>query len=721
MLSFSPLLQLVLVTALCGSVFAATDFDWDSVQPSTELDWTPCYDAPLECARLIVPLDYSHPVCNASTAMIRFPATSDPSEYRGPLIFNPGGPGGSGVETLIEVGALFASIFGSEFDIASASQPPAASTFLSGAEAALWNAGAPLSLNASSDSVARTWGLAQVQGTLAAQRDACWDMETSDDGQRRARYAPHDAENGIREAQVLWDLVSTKRWIHSGKYGTVLGATFAAMFPDKIERVILDGVVDAEGWYQANLTLSASATDATLNSFFTGCAAAGPTLCAFATNASNTPQELSDRLTALTNAIRAQPVPVVTPAGYGLVDYSLLRQTIFGALYSPYTTFSTLAQALVDLEAGNGATLFNILTLPQFQCNVASNSTDAGIGVLCGDAVEVHDTLEELTAFYHNAARLSQFAEFLVGWGRVTCSGWKVYREDRFKGPVAAANTSASVAIRVHYSCALKTIANFPGSVLLTQDSPGHTSTSAPSLCTLGYFNAYMINGTLPPPGTICTVDTPLFGDEANATARGLTRSEEDERAIEALTRVREVVLGFVSTAAAPTSSLHYIVAECFLDPWVHRPRTRVGCDVASYISRDARAVMPLQDKMVCGGAVTGTNSLFSASIMGYDPNTQNPCQARRDCFGRYQIAIATPCNAFKNRGLDSLSHRCDRPYCTHGAPPWYRDVMTESILTGESLSDARPALTLLTEKMHANRPVILRIRAADKLKLGNE
>jgi pimeloyl-ACP methyl ester carboxylesterase len=32
-------------------------------------------------------------------------------------------------------------------------------------------------------------------------------------------------------------------------YGTLLGATFASMYPHKAGRVVLDGVVDAEDYY----------------------------------------------------------------------------------------------------------------------------------------------------------------------------------------------------------------------------------------------------------------------------------------------------------------------------------------------------------------------------------------------------------------------------------------------------------------------------------------
>jgi pimeloyl-ACP methyl ester carboxylesterase len=38
-------------------------------------------------------------------------------------------------------------------------------------------------------------------------------------------------------------------------YGTVLGITYAAMFPDNIERLVVDGVADTYDWYDGELTL----------------------------------------------------------------------------------------------------------------------------------------------------------------------------------------------------------------------------------------------------------------------------------------------------------------------------------------------------------------------------------------------------------------------------------------------------------------------------------
>jgi pimeloyl-ACP methyl ester carboxylesterase len=71
------------------------------------------------CHHLQVPLDYSDPDGrDAAIALIRKPATTKEG-YRGPILFNPGGPGGSGVDLILALGDAFATILGSQFDIVS--------------------------------------------------------------------------------------------------------------------------------------------------------------------------------------------------------------------------------------------------------------------------------------------------------------------------------------------------------------------------------------------------------------------------------------------------------------------------------------------------------------------------------------------------------------------------------------------------------------------------
>ena len=68
-----------------------------------------------------VPFDYANPEGDElAIALLKIPAnisTSDPA-YRGPILINPGGPGGSGVDLALGLGSLAQSlVVGAEFDI----------------------------------------------------------------------------------------------------------------------------------------------------------------------------------------------------------------------------------------------------------------------------------------------------------------------------------------------------------------------------------------------------------------------------------------------------------------------------------------------------------------------------------------------------------------------------------------------------------------------------
>ncbi len=71
-----------------------------------------------------VPLNYSEPISssnNASIAIIRIVSPYPPSSesYKGPLLFNPGGPGGSGVDIVLDEGQILRTLAGDAFDIVS--------------------------------------------------------------------------------------------------------------------------------------------------------------------------------------------------------------------------------------------------------------------------------------------------------------------------------------------------------------------------------------------------------------------------------------------------------------------------------------------------------------------------------------------------------------------------------------------------------------------------
>jgi hypothetical protein len=110
------LLQAAEASTLPKNVRAELARRTNNAKKST-LDWSKCdldfgneqmnkKQKAYECARLEVPLDYTNE-SNGETIMldlIKVKATEKP--FKGSVLYNPGGPGASGVETTIGVGSL---------------------------------------------------------------------------------------------------------------------------------------------------------------------------------------------------------------------------------------------------------------------------------------------------------------------------------------------------------------------------------------------------------------------------------------------------------------------------------------------------------------------------------------------------------------------------------------------------------------------------------------
>ncbi|THU82302.1 alpha/beta-hydrolase [Dendrothele bispora CBS 962.96] len=493
------------------------DFDWGKIKPSENLSWHDCYDG-FQCARFKVPLNYSEPEGRpAILALIRLEA-SDSDDNRGPVLFNPGGPGGSGVELVLKRGRNFSTILGPRFDIVGfdprgvSRSLPQVSFYNSRVERELWSFSTVRELNHSNHGLADTWGKALVTGRLAAERDLDKDVLAHINTGNTARDMLSITEAHGYEKLKYWGF----------SYGTILGATFAAMFPDKVERLVIDGVVDSVDYYSAGWKTNLRDTSATLQDFFDFCHTAGPSKCAFY---ASSPSQIGQNLFELYSSLKKKPIPVRTDKSYGLVDYARLRETIFTALYVPYTQFVDLAQGLADLKKENGTKLFMMKEGDPFQCNCSpdvfgQNTEDASHAISCTDAKPIPGSYEDAVKYFEEALEFSEWSSVWTGI-RVSCSAWRA-SNGHFQGPVEG-NTSFPLLMIGNRADPVTPLASaqkmskaFPGSVVLSQDSPGHCSLSAPSPCTQSYVAAYFVNGTLPEPGTWCPViGTPFNQDDA--------------------------------------------------------------------------------------------------------------------------------------------------------------------------------------------------------------
>ncbi|KAF9448840.1 hypothetical protein P691DRAFT_813496 [Macrolepiota fuliginosa MF-IS2] len=522
------------------------DFYWVDVEPTHELIWHQCY-APLqrECARLLVPLNHlnqsSDNPSHAAIAIIRKPSPYGPSHprYRGPILLNPGGPGGSGVGLVYELGDLLSEALGPEFDIVSFDprgvgfSTPKVDFFggvLNG-EREFWGSLAfgvirggpnekfPEVEGEKGKSVEATWAHALVRNKLALENAGEWL------GNVNTEQTAYDMLSIVkahgREKLMYWGF----------SYGTVLGSTFAALFPDKVERLVLDGVVDAENYYATLWSNNLLDTPKTLNRFFEMCHTAGPSSCAFW---APSPSLISANLTRIYKDIITNPIPVRTPTSYGVLDYNHVRTGIFRALYAPWATWSRLAQALANLGGPDrDATLmWNLTGLPTFRCTSCSipcgnkdrrevefgaTLEDGLTAIACSDGLDIPADLASAKKYFDDLSQKSEWAETWANIG-LSCTGWPKVKKG-FQGPVEGktshpilfiGNTADPVTPLAHARTMSK---RFPGSRVLTQLSPGHCSASGPSICTQAIIRKYFLSGQLPPEGVKCPVISSPFSD----------------------------------------------------------------------------------------------------------------------------------------------------------------------------------------------------------------
>ncbi|EJC97829.1 uncharacterized protein FOMMEDRAFT_149336 [Fomitiporia mediterranea MF3/22] len=505
-------------------------FNWTNLTPSTSLNWTNCYDA-FQCARLAVPMLYSDPSGpQAAVALIKLPSNLSTTDenYKGPILFNPGGPGGSGVNFILETGAVLSTIIGPEFDLIGFDPrgvgftTPPLSVFADSVEAGAFYTQRVLDVNATASSLGRSFVQTTLLGKLVEER-------------------AKDVAKMVSTPTVAQDMLSIMNATGQDKlqywgfsYGTVLGATFASMFPDKIGRVIIDGVVDSEAYYMGNWTGMLLDTTKAYTTILDACVQAGPSLCPIF---ENTTAQVHSRIENLVNKLRAEPVLLFNTSAVNsaIIDYATVRNQILGALYSPYVDGALLTEALALLEQGNASLIITDSfgsAASQFledecpaqtgQPFVASLSEILST-IMCGDIVtDDVQTIDYARSALEIGSKLSP--EFAGTWfANQLCSGWTLRAEDRFNGSFVK-NTSYPLLFIGNTADPVTPLANamkmskgFENSVLLTQNSSGHSSLAAASPCTFQAVSAYFANGTLPKEGTICQIVNTIFNSTSNS------------------------------------------------------------------------------------------------------------------------------------------------------------------------------------------------------------
>jgi pimeloyl-ACP methyl ester carboxylesterase len=561
---------------ISGPPYQLTDFDWNTPRTDTKLHYTPCYDD-LQCARLELPMDWFNGTTNStiSLAVIRQPAIVSVThpQYGGAILLNPGGPGGSGIELVLRVGKHASSVVdtntteGKYFDLISFDprgvglSSPRVDCFHDPTFAAAWQQRVQEEgwFESSDAALGRLWSMSTAKGvacsnatsvdgddikkyvsTASAARDMLELVE------KHGEWREREAKALQQDSRSLWarpsllgtnhpEVPATLRYTRGEEkiqyygvsYGSFLGGTFAAMFPDRVGRLVVDGVVEYNNYMSGNWSSNLVDTEKSMDSFYFHCARAGFPACLLANETSgSTPSDIKKRTNDILKSLYHNPLPVYTPSA-DVLSYSEMKSLIFGSLYSPVLVFPLVAYTLLAIEQKDSDALAPLVwALHPSACATVDDPrfdyatrADAQIAIACSDGDDQsYMDREAFQAFAQEMAAKSPSGGSLWSVIRMNCIHNTVPAVHRFTGPWKA-NTSHPLLFVGNTAdpvtpgrYAQQMAEGFEGAVALMQDSGGHCSDSVFSYCTTGYLRQYFQTGELPPANTTCGVDIVPFG-----------------------------------------------------------------------------------------------------------------------------------------------------------------------------------------------------------------
>ncbi|APA08232.1 hypothetical protein sscle_03g030020 [Sclerotinia sclerotiorum 1980 UF-70] len=559
-------------------------YDFDEILPSEKLNWHPCFDFPgssFKCARLTVPMDYHRPLNESDDnpkvhiALILIPGNhTGPRQFsKSPLLLNPGGPGGSGTLFGLTAGRSIQSIVGEDQDVIGfdprgvGATTPRADCFsyggtyngvgddqargdyhrtlfaATGQGIGLANSSSTAlryldaraktiaKLCAEKDSLSGDNSIFRHAGTPSVARDMisiidAWDEWTSNIEESldfdSADLDPSDEKESYDNSQEAGLETKSKLLYWGFSYGTLLGSTFAAMFPDRVGRLVLDGVVDADHYVAPIWRESQRDADKVWSSFFKYCQEV-KSACQFY-RVNDQIVDIEERFKSVIENLKENPISLVlkdtqTPF---LMTYSDVKLLIFGALYAPIQGFASVAQLLDNLERSLGD-WFEFTPTPLSYdlkpvCEHAqprwSYPNDAQRAILCSDKkYPLNHTFPEIESMFKDLEAQSTFADAWMSL-MIQCSGYNIesidppmqwdnhpsHRQKPIKTAFPLLYISNSADPVTPLIAGVKMATKFVDAGFFEQQSEGHCTIAAKSRCTIEKIRAYFREGKVPDP-----------------------------------------------------------------------------------------------------------------------------------------------------------------------------------------------------------------------------
>jgi pimeloyl-ACP methyl ester carboxylesterase len=456
-----------------------------------QLDWTTC--GKLECAKATVPVDWSAPDgAVIQLALERQRATGGTAV--GSLLVNPGGPGASGVDALESVALerISAGVLAKYDVVGFDPRGVSRSAPVTCADSKTLDA-----IVSADPDYSTTAGIDAVEQTYADFGAACL-------AQTGALLGHVDTVSAAKDMDVLRAALGDEKLTYLGySYGTQLGATYAALFPARVGRLVLDGALDPTLSYDETAIGQAKGFESALRAYVTDCQAG---------KACPLTGSVDDGLQQIKNLLdRARAKPLTTDQAGRRLTGSLAFTGIALPLYSSsYWTYLTAALTKA-LQSDDGSGLLSLADTYYERSpdgTYANNSTEAFWAIGCLDDQPSSD-LADMRASAAAIEKAAPTVGYYFAYGAVICAKWPVPEVgplDSYaaKGaaPIVVVGTTNDPATPYAWAQSLSKLLS--SGVLLTYKGEGHTAYGVANACLNGAVDAYLLDGTVPADGTRC-------------------------------------------------------------------------------------------------------------------------------------------------------------------------------------------------------------------------
>ncbi|MEU3729479.1 alpha/beta hydrolase [Streptomyces sp. NPDC033538] len=479
-------------TAMAAERAAADGIDFGRCPEAEDLPGS------MRCGTVAVPLDYAHPDGKRIRITVsRVRAThKDPDGSgrevpgQGALLYNPGGPGASGLHfPLVGMVPEWKRIAAAYDLVGYAPRGVAPSAPLSCQDPGEFFKGPRPAPTQPSDAYKK-----ERAAEAGAYARGC--AERTGDALRH-----YHSLNNARDLEVVRAALGERRLTFMGaSYGTYLGALYAELFPSRVRRMVFDSVVNPDPervWYRNNLDQSEAFEDrwTDFKVWMAGHDAVyglGDT----AAKVQHSYEKASARLAA-------------EPAGGTVGPAQLQGAFLRAGYYDDY--WPHRAEALSAYLKGDPQPLIDQAgTRTEEGAAGAENSSAVYTAVECNDAPWPTD----FAVWDRDNTRLARRAPFETWdnvWTNLPCAFWQAPRQtplDVRTGPGELPPTLILAAERdaaTPYGGALELRGRLSGSVLVTERDAGtHGVAAGPNACVNGHLEAYLLDGRLPARDASC-------------------------------------------------------------------------------------------------------------------------------------------------------------------------------------------------------------------------